>query len=184
MEVAMHKTHIVTLSDAEREELECLTRRGVTSPRRMLRARALLLADWGKTDQVIAEALGLSVRTIERLRERAAADGALVALDDRPRPGGPPKLDDRQHARLIAEACSDPPAGRSHWTMQLLADRLVELEVVEAISDETVRRGLKKARSSPGNSSIGAFPPSPASSSGGSKPSSTCMRLPTIPPDR
>jgi transposase len=155
----MHKTHVVTLSDAERLELERLTRRGVTSPRRTLRARALLLADWGKTDVVIAEALGLSVRTIERLRARAVSDGVLVALDDRPRPGGTPKLDARQHARLVAEACSDPPAGRSHWTMQLLADRLIALGVVEAISDETVRRELKKTPSSPGARSPGVSQP-------------------------
>ena len=153
----MPKTHLVTLSDADRNELTRLTRRGVTSPRRTLRARALLLADWGKTDQVIAEALGMSVRTVERLRQRAASEGALGALDDRSRPGGRPKLDDRQQARLIAEACSAPPAGRSHWTMQLLADRLVELKVVESISDETVRRGLKTRPSSPGVSSTGAF---------------------------
>lgn len=166
----MLKTHVVNLTDAERADLERLTRRGVTSPRRTLRARALLLADWGKTDAVIAEALGLSVRTIERLRARAVSDGALDALDDRPRPGGTPKLDDRQHARLIAEACSDPPAGRSHWTMQLLADRLVELGVVETISDETVRRGLKTRPSSRGSTSTGAFQPSRASSSGDSTP--------------
>jgi transposase len=155
----MHKTHVVTLSDAERDDLERLTRRGVTSPRRTLRARALLLADWGKPDTVIAEALGLSVRTIERLRQRAVTDGALVALDDRPRPGGTPKLDDRQLARLVAEACSDPPAGRSHWTMQLLADRLVALKVVDSISDETVRRGLKTRPSSPGSSNTGVSRP-------------------------
>jgi transposase len=119
----------------------------------------LLLADWGKTDAVIADALGLSVRTIERLRARAVTDGALVALDDRPRPGGRPKLDDHQLARLVAEACSDPPQGRSHWTMQLLADRLVTLGVVEAISDETVRRTLKTRPSSPGSSSTGASQP-------------------------
>jgi transposase len=170
----MHKTHVVTLSDAERDDLERLTRRGVTSPRRTLRARALLLADWGKPDTVIAEALGLSVRTIERLRQRAVAEGALAALDDRPRPGGTPKLDDHQLARLVAEACSDPPAGRSHWTMQLLADRLVALKVVDAISDETVRRGLKTRPSSPGSTSPGASRPSPVSSSGAWKPSSTC----------
>jgi transposase len=159
MEAAMRKTHLVTLSDADRDELTRLTRRGVTSPRRTLRARALLLADWGKTDQVIAEAVGLSVRTIERLRERAATEGALVALDDRSRPGGRPKLDARQGARLIAEACSDPPAGRDCWTMQLLADRLVALEVVDAISDETVRRVLQKTRSNPGSARTGAFQP-------------------------
>lgn len=155
----MHKTHVITLTDTERDHLEQLTRRGVTSPRRTLRARALLLADWGKSDAVIAEALGLSVRTIERLRARAVADGALAALDDRTRPGGRPKLDDYQQARLIAEACSEPPVGRSHWTMQLLADRLVALGVVESISDETVRRSLKRGPSSLGSSSTGASQP-------------------------
>lgn len=151
----MPKTQVVTLTDAEREALERLTRRGVTSPRRTLRARALLLTDWGKTDTAIAEALGLSVRTIERLRARAVTDGALAALDDRSRPGGTPKLDDHQLARLIAEACSDPPAGRSHWTMQLLADRLVTLGVVDTISDETVRRSLKSRPSNRGNTRPG-----------------------------
>jgi transposase len=180
----MHKRHVVSLSDSERDELERLTRRGVTSPRRTLRARALLLADWGKTDQTIADALGMSVRTVERLRQRAVTDGALAALDDRPRPGGTPKLDDRQQARLMAEACSDPPAGRSHWTMHLLADRLVALEVVDTISAETVRRRLQTRPSSPGNSNTGASRPSPATSPGGWRPSWTCMPPPLIPSDR
>lgn len=180
----MPKLHVIELTDDERTQLEQLTRRGQTSARRVLRARALLLADWGKTDRVIADTLGLHVRTVERLRERAASEGALAALDDRVRPGGRPKLSGPQEARLIAEACSDPPAGRACWTMQLLADRLVTLGMVESISDETVRRTLQKTISNPGCTATGAFPRSPVSSSGAWKPSLICTPSPTTPSDR
>jgi transposase len=140
----MQKTHVIQLTEAERQLLTDLTRRGRTSPRRVARARILLLAEWNRPDRAIAAAVGVHPRTVERVRQRAATAGVLAAVDDQPRPGGRPKLDDRQTAHLIALACSDAPAGREHWTMQLLADRLVTLGVVEAISDETVRRTLKK----------------------------------------
>jgi hypothetical protein len=84
--------------------------------------------------------------TVERIRQRFVAGGVERALRDQPRPGGRPKLDRKQEAFLIALACSAPPNGRARWTMQLLADRLVALEIVETISDETVRRTLKKER--------------------------------------
>lgn len=154
----MRKQYVITLTNEERATLEGMTRRGKTSARRTLRARALLLADWGKTDAVIAEALGMSQRTVERLRQRASSEGVLSALDDRTRPGGRPKLNDRQEAHLVALACSDAPDGRTHWTMQLLADALVTLGVVDTVSDETVRRTLKKTHWPPGSSSTGAFP--------------------------
>jgi transposase len=140
----MPKTHVITLTADEEQQLTAITRRGRTSPQRMRRARMLLLASWNTPDRAIAAAVGVHPRTVERLRQRAASGGVLAALDDQPRPGGRPKLDDRQTAHLIALACSDAPAGREHWTLQLLADRLVTLGVVDTISDETVRRALKK----------------------------------------
>lgn len=149
----------VQLSADERRGLQALTRGGTTKARRLIRARALLLADDNRPDYLIADAVGLSRRSIVRLRRRAVEDGVWAALEDRPRPGGQPKLDPDQHARLVALACSEPPAGRTHWSLQLLADRLVELGVVEAVSDETVRRTLKKTSSNPGRPSSGVSPP-------------------------
>jgi transposase len=94
----------------------------------------------------------VSVATVERVRQRFVEQGLDAALNRKPRerPGREPKLDGRAEARLIAVACSAPPEGRKEWTMRLLADKLVELEVVDSISDETVRRALKKTRSSRG----------------------------------
>lgn len=148
----------VRLSAADRDQLTALTRRGTHPARTLTRARALLLADRGLRDSEIATALGVHARTIQRLRRRTWEVGVAAALHDRPRPGGTPKLDGAQEAVLVALACSDPPLGRSQWTMQLLAERLLELEVVESISDETVRRTLKKTSSSRGASNSGASP--------------------------
>jgi transposase len=136
--------HRVRLTDDERDHLINLTRRGEANARRITRARILLLADRGTTDRAIADALTVHPRTCQRLRQRACQDGVLAALDDRERPGAPRLLDATQEAHLIALACSDAPDGREDWTMQLLADRLIELSIVETISDETVRRTLKQ----------------------------------------
>jgi transposase len=151
---ALYRIH---LSAAERADLRARTRRGTASAREISRARALLLADRGLRDPEIATATGLSARTVQRIRRRACERGVAAALVDQPRPGGRPALDGKQTAYLVALSCADPPHGREHWTMQVLADRLVELEVVESISDETVRRTLKKTSSSPGSASSGAF---------------------------
>jgi transposase len=142
----MRKRYIVDLTEAERAELRSVVRQGVASARRLTRARVLLLADEGKMDEKIAAALHVHQTTVERIRQRFVAGGVEQALRDRPRPGGRPKLDRKQEAFLVALACSVPPGGRAHWTMQLLADRLVALEIVDTISDETVRRTLKKER--------------------------------------
>ncbi|MFN0112134.1 MAG: helix-turn-helix domain-containing protein [Blastocatellia bacterium] len=115
----------------------------------MTRARVLLKAADNFTDEQIATALGVGRTTVERTRENFVERG-LEALNERPRPGKKRVLDAKAEARLIAEACSDAPQGRLQWTMQLLADRLFELKVVESVSDETVRRALKKTNSSPG----------------------------------
>jgi putative transposase len=104
----------------------------------------------------VADATGCCAATVERVRRRCWEDGVEAALHDRTRPGGAPLLDSEAEATLIALACTDGPDGRGTWTMQLLADRLVSLGVVERISDETVRRTLKKTTSNPGNARNGA----------------------------
>jgi len=151
------KQHAVELTDAERRSLRDLTRRGVASARRLRRARVLLLAAEGRPDRAVADAVGCCVATVENVRRRFAAE-RLGALDERPRPGAAPKLGGRAVATLVGLACTAPPAGRARWTMRLLADRLVELGQVDAVSGETVRRALKKTSSSPGRSSSGASP--------------------------
>jgi transposase len=146
----MAKKYIVTLKDDERSQLQALTKKGRVSARKLTRAHVLLQADAGATDNAIAAALSIGTATVERLRKRFVEEGLEAALTERPRPGGQRKLEGKQEAFLIALACSTPPEERPCWTMQLLADKLVELQVVEAISDETVRRTLKKTRSNPG----------------------------------
>jgi len=140
----MHKKYRVTLTDTERTELGTLTRKGIASARALTRARVLLLADAGRTDDQIAASLHVGTTTVERLRKRYVEDGLAATIHDRPRPGGVPKLDGKQEALLVALACSEPPQDRAHWTMQLLADKLVAIGAVDTISDETVRRVLKK----------------------------------------
>ena len=153
----MRKQYIVQLTDTERAELEGLVSRGVAKARRITRARILLLADAGRTDHAITEALLVGMSTVERARRKYHEGGVEQALSDRPRPGASPKLDGAAEAVLVTLACSAAPEGRDCWTLQLLADRLVELDVVGSISDETVRRTLKKTSLSPGRSSSGAF---------------------------
>lgn len=116
----------------------------------MRRAQTLLLSDAGETDETIAKMLQASVSTVHRTRKIFVEKGVEAALSESPRPGVKRKLDGKSEAYLVAMACSEPPKGRSQWTMQLLADRLVEQELVESISDETVRRTLKQTASSPG----------------------------------
>jgi transposase len=142
----MHKRYIVDLTADERTELLTLLNRGVAPARRRTRARILLLADEGGSDGAIAAALPVPTATVERTRRRFVEGGVERALRDQPRPGGRPKLDGEQAAHLVALACSAPPEGRSRWTLQPLADRLGERALVDAISDETVRRTLKKTR--------------------------------------
>ena len=136
----------VALSEAERAELVLLISRGAAPARTIRRAHILLAAADDLFDQDVAEALHASVDTIMRVRRRFAeaptGERLAAALHDRPRPGATRKLDAKGEATLVALACSKPPEGRAVWSMQLLADRLVELHVIEAISDETVRRTL------------------------------------------
>lgn len=154
----MAKKYLVDLTDEERTELKKLVHTGKARARRLYRARVLLLADEGVTDVEIARVLHLGKSTIERTRMRFVEGGVERALTDRPRPGKARLLNGKQEAFLVALACSDPPEGRVRWTMQLLADRLITLHVVDSITDETVRRLLKKTTSSPGRRKNGAFP--------------------------
>ena len=158
----MGKKHLVELTEGERAYLVEYISSGEGKARSLARARILLKADagprgpgWGDAD--IAEAVEVSVPTVERARRDFAERGLEAALRPRPRPERPDKriLDGEKEARLIATACSAPPAGRKRWTLRLLADRLVELEVVAAVSYETVRQILKKTSSSPGCASNG-----------------------------
>ncbi len=146
----MYKKYVVRLSDSQRAELRTLIRSGQQSARILARARVLLLADEGRTDDEIAASVHVGTTTIERLRRRFTQDGLEHTLHERSRPGGTPKLDGKQEALLVALTCSEPPDDRPHWTMQLLADRLVAIGIVETISDETVRRVLKKTSSNRG----------------------------------
>jgi transposase len=152
------KTHAVRLSDDERMRLEDFTTTGIASAREIRRARILLLADEDRLDAAIADAVGCCVATVERVRRRCAAEGVEAALVDRPRPGAARLLDGKAEAALVALACTAPPGERETWTMRLLAERLVALGVVDRISDETVRRALKKTTSSPGSARSGASP--------------------------
>src|SRR5262245_19625493 len=146
------KKYRVTLTDEERQGLLDLLSAGKAAARKLTHARILIKADaapggpaW--TDDRIAEAFDVSTDTVGRVRQRFVEQGLEAALVRKPqaRPSREPALDGAAEARLIALACSSPPDGRKAWTMKLLADTLVELEVVETISDETVRRCLKKA---------------------------------------
>jgi transposase len=148
----MAKIYHVDLTDDERAYLLAFIRSGERSARKINRARILLLAQEGKMDRDIAESLHTSVPTVQRTRQRFVEGGLDGALNERPRPGGRirKKLDEKGIAILETLARSEPPEGRKRWTMQLLADRLVELKVVDGISDETVRKELKKRGSSLG----------------------------------
>ncbi len=140
----MAKKYIVNLTEPEREELLALTKSGKISARKLKRAQMLLLADEGKIDTAIAATLKTSLSTVERTRRRFVLEGLQASLHERPRPGAQAKLDAKGEAVLEMLAKSKPPEGRKRWTLQLLADRLVELQVVEEISAETVRSIVKK----------------------------------------
>jgi transposase len=147
----MVKRYRVTLTDAERDRLEGLSRKRTASVRMVRRAQALLLASEGKTDEVIAEQLRMGVATLERLRRRFVEEGLEASLRERPRPGARPKLGPKEQAFVVALACTKPPEGRLRWTMQLLAGRVVELQIVPDITDEAIRRLIKRTSSSTGS---------------------------------
>ena len=152
------KLYRVSLTEAEREHLLGITRRGKSSGRKVKRSLILCKADEGLTDQQVAEALLVGPATVGRVRQRFVEGGLKRALDDLPRPGQRRKLDGRQEDHLVAVACSAAPEGHTRWTLRLLADEAVKLELTESISRETVRQVLKKTNSSRGGRRSGASP--------------------------
>jgi transposase len=152
----MRKTAVVRLTDEQRADLTQRLERSPLTGRQRRRHQILLLADQGRTDAQIAQATGAGLSTVERLRRRWAREGLEAALAEKPRPGAPAKLDGKQEALIVALACSDAPPGHAQWSARLLANRAVEMEVVESVSPSTVRRLLKKTRSSRGRSGRGA----------------------------
>lgn len=145
------RKYIVKLVASERTSLTKLTTSGKSAARRITRARILLLADEGSLgpswiDKDVAEAVGVTSRTVENVRRKFVNEGLEPSINrkKRIRPPRERMLDGEKEAKLIALSCSKPPEGRARWTMQLLADRLVSLEIVDSISDETVRKALKK----------------------------------------
>ena len=161
MLAGMRKKYVVTLTEAERDHLQHLIATGTGPAHQLGHARILLKADQGPggpgwVDQTIAEAVEVSQPTVARVRRQYVEEGLAATLSRRkPRREYRRKLDGHQEAQLIALACAPAPAGRARWSLRLLADRLVELvelEVVDCVSYQTVRRTLKKTSSSPGSS--------------------------------
>jgi hypothetical protein len=155
----------VNLAAEERAQLEHLVSVGKAAARKLAHARILLLADASQNlrhdDEEIVAALGTSLRTVERVRRRLVTEGFEVALNPRPQPPRPDKIKikgDIEH-KLIQLACSDPPEGRCHWTLNLLCDELVALGLVDTVSTETVRQALKKTTLTPGSLKLGASRP-------------------------
>ena len=166
----------VTLTVEERAQLEHTVSVGKAAARQLTHARILLLADtsqnFGHGDENIVAALGTSLRTVERVRQRLVTEGFQAALNHRPQPPRPDKIKIKGdiEQKLIQLACSDPPEGRCHWTLNLLCDELVALGLVGTVSTETVRQALKKTTLTPGSLRLGASRPrSTPSTSGGWK---------------
>src|SRR5215212_7496791 len=146
----MPKIYVVELTGEQRQGLERMVNCGRESARKITRARILLKADEGEADEEIAQALGVGLATVGRVRKRFAEGGLGAAVERRPQPPRPGKrkLDGDAEARLVTLACSTPPAGHGRWTLDLLADRMVRLNLVDGagrtVSRDTVRRALKK----------------------------------------
>jgi transposase len=153
----MAKRCIVRLTDDQRAALEQMFA-GPLTLRQRNRVQVLLRADRGETDEEIAAELVISAGTALNVRRRFAAEGLEAALTERPRRGVPAKLDGKAEAIVVALASSKAPDGRARWMAKILAHRLIELEVVESVSDDTILRVLKKTRSSRGRSIRGACP--------------------------
>lgn len=151
--------YTVNLSKAERDELNELIQNEAPRSRRVKHAKILLRSDEGQSAAKVANWVGVGHSTVERTRQRYAEGGMAAALNDKPRPGITPKLDGKQAAFVIALACSDTPNGQEKWSMQLLADKLVELGIIaQPVSHDTVGRVLKKMTSSRGAKNNGASP--------------------------
>lgn len=147
----MAKKYVVKLTSGERAELEHVVRKGKAAAWKIQRAQALLKCDQGSAgpmwpDQKVAEAFHCTVRSLENWRKQAVERGPLSLLERKPSAPRTGKFDGEKEARLTKLACSKAPAGQARWSLRLLANRVVELEIVESVSHETIRRVLKKAR--------------------------------------
>ncbi len=145
------RKYVVNLKRMEQKQLEEIISSEAPRSRRVKHAKILLESDRGQSAVKVAEWVGVGHSTVERTRQRYATGGLEAALKDRPRPGGKPKLDGEQQAFIVALACSDRPDGQERWSMQMLADKIVELGVVaEPVSHDTIGRVLKKMTSNRG----------------------------------
>lgn len=145
------RKYVVNLTRVEREQLINIVGSEVPRSRRVKHAKILLESDSGKSAAKVAAWVGVGHSTVERTRQRYAEGGVEAALKDKPRPGGKAKLNGKQQAFVVALACSDTPAGQERWSMQMLADKVVELGVVaEPVSHDTIGRVLKKVTSNRG----------------------------------
>src|SRR4029453_4148886 len=164
-EAEMRKRHVVVLTEEERARLHTTIGRGVASASALTHARILLKANQGQagpgwTDAAIGAALEVNPATVARVRMRYVAAGLDAAIYRKPPARSyRRRLDGQQEARLVALTCSAPPEGHKRWTLRLLADRLVELQVVESVSYETVRQALKQTSSSRGRRKRRGLPP-------------------------
>lgn len=147
----MNKQHIIQLSDKERQYLENIIRKGTHKSRMIQRARVLLSSNTGTIDTVIAITVGISKPTVQRIRRRYCEEGMPSALNEKPRSGAPPKLTTKVEAYLVATACSTPPEGTQHWSLELLREQLIKKRKVQSISTVAIwhhlnDRGIKPWR--------------------------------------
>ena len=154
----MNVKHVVELTDAEREELQEFVSSGSKLARKVKRAQILLAADSGYSDKEIAELIGVGTSTVYRVKKRFVERPFEVVLDDEPRPGGSRKLTGKEEALLVAMACSEPPPGRTRWTVQLLADAFASMTEHTSLSDETVRRRLREKKIKPWQKKMWCIP--------------------------
>ena len=174
------KEHIVCLKDEARPRLQELVQSGTRSVRVVRRAWILLKSDEGFTDEEIAEHVGCSDRTVRSVRKRFCTEGLDRALHDAPRCGAPPTFTPRQKQQVIALACTDPPEGRTRWTLELLCERAVKQGFVTSVSKSEVALWLKEHDMKPWRKKLGAFPNSPRNFASGWRTSSTSTKNRTI----
>jgi transposase len=148
--VTRNTIFVVNLTKEDREYLNQFIRSGKALARSLTRARILLMADEGYSNKEIVDVLKTTRPTVNRIRKRYYQEGLDSAINDKPRSGAPPKIDGTIEAQVTLLACSEPPEGRSSWTLQLIADKLVELEAIDSISAMSIQRILKKVRPSRG----------------------------------
>jgi len=170
------KEHIVCLKDEARQRLQELVRSGTRSVRVVRRASILLKSDEGFTDEEIAEHVDCSDRTVRSVRKRFCTEGLDRALHDAPRSGAPPTFTPRQQQRVVALACTDPPEGRTRWTLELLCERAVKRGFVTSVSNSEVALWLKEHDMKPWRKKLGAIPSSPKNFVSGWKTSLTSTK--------